>query len=1049
MIIGRRPRDLIEDLGRIALVAVVYFAAAKLGLAFAFVNRSVTAVWPPSGVALAAVLILGARVWPGVWLGAFLVNLTTQGSVLSVCGMATGNTIEALVGAFLLTRVGFRRDLTRLRDVIALVILAAGLSTLFSATIGVASLNADGLVGHGMLFSTWRVWWLGDLGGDVLAGSAILVLAARLRPPARRLWRAEGAAWLVVLAAVSWFVFSGGGLRAYATLPLLLLIALRFGQPGAVLGGVIVGGFAVGFTAHGHGPFVGGTRDAALLRAQTFVGIATVSALVVAAIRSEQRSSEEAAEEFRGLLDASPDGTLLVDQRGEIVLASAEAQRLFGVVDGALIGRAVETLIPSVAGARHRAHRAEYWRSPRVRPMGAGLDLSARRVDGSEFPVEIRLSPITLQRRPMVIAAIRDVSAHKAGEAALRRAEQRFRAAFELAPVGMTLIGARPENSGRYLAVNRAFAELLGFDQPADLVGRHYGEFSHPDEVPMLEASAAELMTEGYLRAERRYLRRDQRELWAEIHVALIRDAEGEPDHLVTQLLDLSERRQSEAELRQGAAIAGNLAEGVFMTRVSDRRMVYANSRCEQLFGYARDELVGSPASMLVAPADERRITDSIVRERRFSGEIQSVRADGVRVWCHANVSEFEHPDQGPVWITAVSNITERKRSQIALEAAVEIVRAIGAETQLERVLGVIAERSRALVDASGVAILLTEGDELQVAATAGSFPQKLLGKRVSAQASIADRARKSGTAQRVDLLGDASGFALKPLGVSATSALVVPLRFRQATFGVIEAFDRVAGPQFREEDERLLLAAAASAGIAVATAHSVERDRLRRTMQASEDERRRWARELHDETLQALGGLRVLLSSAERSADEHLLRQITRSALEQLDTEIESLRVLISELRPAALDELGLHAALLALAERTRSTHGIDVRTSIDSSRPSAIGPELETVIYRIVQEALTNAARHADPETIDVRLVHSDAEIRLAITDDGSGFDPSRPSEGFGLVGMRERVSLVGGRLRVSSSPGKTVIEAALPLLDGSVAAVKSGGRDADWRG
>src|SRR5205085_2959586 len=131
-------------------------------------------------------------------------------------------------------------------------------------------------------------------------------------------------------------------------------------------------------------------------------------------------------------------------------------------------------------------------------------------------------------------------------------------------------------------------------------------------------------------------------------------------------------------------------------------------------------------------------------------------------------------------------------------------------------------------------------------------------------------------------------------------SMLAVPLGFRSVTLGVIEALDRAAGPEFRDEDERLLLGAAASAGTAIATAQSVGRDRLRRTMQAAENERRRWARELHDETLQALAGLRVLLSSAQRSADEQRFRQAASSALEQLDTEIESLRVLISELRPA-----------------------------------------------------------------------------------------------------------------------------------------------------
>jgi signal transduction histidine kinase len=155
---------------------------------------------------------------------------------------------------------------------------------------------------------------------------------------------------------------------------------------------------------------------------------------------------------------------------------------------------------------------------------------------------------------------------------------------------------------------------------------------------------------------------------------------------------------------------------------------------------------------------------------------------------------------------------------------------------------------------------------------------------------------------------------------------------------------------------------------------------------------------------------------------------------LEQLDTEIESLRVLISELRPAALDELGLHPALLALAERTTVTHGIDVTTTFDGAAGARgkkrLDPELDTVVYRVVQEALTNAARHAHPETVAVQLRYRNGEVRVSVTDDGRGFDASQPAAGFGLLGMRERVSLVGGQFKLSSSPDGTTVEISLPV-------------------
>jgi signal transduction histidine kinase len=343
----------------------------------------------------------------------------------------------------------------------------------------------------------------------------------------------------------------------------------------------------------------------------------------------------------------------------------------------------------------------------------------------------------------------------------------------------------------------------------------------------------------------------------------------------------------------------------------------------------------------------------------------------------------------------------------------------------------VIGERSRALVDAAGLVILLADADEFVIAAAAGALDPSLVGRRIPAGGSIAERVLAAGRPERLDGL-TAAAYGLSAAGLRASSALVVPLAYRGGKFGVIEAFDHLAGSAFREEQEGLLEAAAASAAAAVATAQSVGRDRMRRSLEAAEEERRRWARELHDETLQALAGVRMLLASARTSDDERVLQDVMRAAMERLDTEIESLRVLISELRPAALDELGLQQALYALADRTRATQGIDVAIRIEepSDGARALDPELETVIYRIVQEALTNAARHAAPDTVEVAVAHRNGDLLVSVADNGRGFDPAQATPGFGLIGMRERVSLVGGRFDLTSSPAGTTVAISLPV-------------------
>jgi diguanylate cyclase len=298
--IGPRARYTI----RLAILCAVYFGSAKAGLAFAFANQSVTSIWPPTGLALAAVLIWGYRMWPAIAAGAFLANVTTAGPLGSVAAIAAGNTLEALVGAFLLRRVArFRPSLERVRDVVALVVCAGMLSTAISATVGVTSLWTAGLVPHGQILPTWRVWWFGDLGGDLVVAPALLIFASR---PAleRRPWifiEAVGSA--IALVAATAIAFSSQVSFAYVVIPILLWIALRFQQPGTVVAGLIASAIAVWSTAHGSGPFIGGSSDAELLRAQLFVGVATLSGLIASALLAERRRAEE---RLRDLADHDP-----------------------------------------------------------------------------------------------------------------------------------------------------------------------------------------------------------------------------------------------------------------------------------------------------------------------------------------------------------------------------------------------------------------------------------------------------------------------------------------------------------------------------------------------------------------------------------------------------------------------------------------------------------------------------------------------------------------------------------------------------------------------
>jgi signal transduction histidine kinase len=374
----------------------------------------------------------------------------------------------------------------------------------------------------------------------------------------------------------------------------------------------------------------------------------------------------------------------------------------------------------------------------------------------------------------------------------------------------------------------------------------------------------------------------------------------------------------------------------------------------------------------------------------------------------------------------------ELERAVRGFEATATIARAVGGETDLDRVLELIVKRGRALVEARDVLILLGEGDHLRVAAGAGSVavPE---GVRIPlGDTPIAAFVRQP-RAQRVDDPERRIGVRLATLGVpDAEAALIVPLVYRGTALGALMAFDRLTGDvTFTREDEQLLEAFAASAATAVATAKTVEADRLRRSIEAAEAERRRWARELHDETLQALGGLKVLLSSAARAGDAEAMRPAVAQAIEHVTTEIANLRALITELRPAALDQLGLLPALTSLLQRTATTTGLEVESDVTLADPDARLPEeIETTVYRLVQEALTNVAKHAGAHRVEVRIREDAGRLDVLVADDGRGLRGATGG-GFGLVGMRERVELAGGELTVEDhAPGGTVVRARIPV-------------------
>ncbi len=387
---------------------------------------------------------------------------------------------------------------------------------------------------------------------------------------------------------------------------------------------------------------------------------------------------------------------------------------------------------------------------------------------------------------------------------------------------------------------------------------------------------------------------------------------------------------------------------------------------------------------------------------------------------------------------TGVSQERATLLQTVALrDATIQIARTLGGETDLGTILELVATRGRALVSARALVIEIAHEDELVIAASAGDLPDDLVGRTLALEATIAAEVLRTRRARHFASEGGQDSVSgLARLGVPVRDGVAVPMIFRDQTFGVIVALDRLDGARFTVDDIELLEAFAVSAASAVATARTAQLERRRQGLLSMEAERRRWARELHDETLQAMASLRLGLSGARRSGNPDAMVAAIDDAVEQVTIDVANLRALITDLRPAALDELGIEAAVRALGERLART-GLEVDFDVDLAyeqgrSPERHLPELETAVYRIVQEALTNAARHGGAERATVSVTEDDSSVHLAIRDDGSGFDPSARVSGFGLAGIRERVELLDGVIAIESAPGgPTTVTASLPAM------------------
>ena len=555
------------------VIAVCYFSAAWLGLTFAIPPGNATVVWPASGIAVGALYFFGYRLWPAVWTGSCLVNLTTGVSFGVASSFAAGNTIEAIVAVSLLRRFLPEDAFKGARDAFVFFLIAVT-SCVPAATVGALSMFLGGRIDADAFGANWITWLLGDLAGGVIVFPLLVAVAKRRWTPITVARFLELLLLFGLQVVLSFFLFGGLLPERLAEqvlyLPMVLLIwcSLRFGLVEVTAGTILFSTAAIVGAWAGVGAYGSNAPHEALFDLQTLLFTYAMTSLVVSSIVSGQREAQSSSRKswaelrrqtaerrrleawFRQLLTASPDALVVSDSKGQILLVNEAAEKLFGYSTSEMVGQTVEMLVPDRYRGMHREQRARYAESPYLRLMGSGAELlTACRKDGSEFAAEIALGPTNTDDGLVVFSAVRDITSRKQAEMALRDSEERFALAVEGTDAGIWDWDLRTNE----VYFSPRWKSMLGYAE--DEIRHDFAEWEsrlHPEDRERALRAVREYLDGNFsdFELEHRLRHKNGSYRWILARGAVVCNEAGKPYRMAGSHLDITDRKTMEEKLR-------------------------------------------------------------------------------------------------------------------------------------------------------------------------------------------------------------------------------------------------------------------------------------------------------------------------------------------------------------------------------------------------------------------------------------------------------------------------------------------------------------------
>ncbi len=671
----------LKNISVLALLALFYFAAGKLGLMLAIVNPSATAVWPPTGIALAALLVLGYRAWPAILAGAFLVNITTSGSVPASLMIAGGNTLEALAAAYLVNRYANGRHVfERARDIFRFIVLAGLASTTISATIGVGSLVLNGLAPPSNVPHVWLTWWLGDATGALIVAPVLILWAnfIRDRDRTRILEAALLMLSLLVVGGAAFSDMSSIGIQSYPVyflvLPVVVWFAFRLGPPETATAILFLSGLAISGTLAGSGPFSRYPANEALLLLQGYMSIVAITFLSLAAVVAERRRTEQALthseHKYNTVVETARDVVVTINDRSEILYINAAAEKLFGYRVAEMIGQNLSMLMPERLRSRHNTSFQHYLHTGQRQIKWDGVELIGRHKDGHEIPLEISFGETAHGGMHLFTGVMRDVTKRKEAEESNRWLTRLVESSGD-AVIGKTLDGV-------VLSWNKGAEKIYGYTAE-EMIGRPISVLIPPDRLDDMPRILESIRSGVELhRFETERVRKDGQRIFVSLTISPIRDATGAIRGASTVARDITERKRADQALRHSQSFLAQAQEiggiGTWVSSLGPDKRLWWSHETYKIFGLAVDAAIDNDTFFTAVHPDDRAaiqqaVQQSIATHKPYALDHRIRRPDDTERWVSER-ADVTFDDLGrPVNLVGViQDITERKRSEQTIQ---------------------------------------------------------------------------------------------------------------------------------------------------------------------------------------------------------------------------------------------------------------------------------------------------------------------------------------------------------------------------------------------